>query len=126
MHLAHHSLAALIADHAAHHAAACARTERLADARRQAEAARPKAARMGGFARITASSAYAAAAAAAAAAARAPSDHAAARVAHNAAARASHDAATETLRAAARAEADAAQALGELEAMLPPEDMRAG
>lgn len=122
MHLAHHSLAALIADHAAHHAAARARTERLADARRQAEAARPKAARMGGFARITASSAYAAAAAAA----RAPSDHAAARVAHNAAARASHDAATETLRAAARAEADAAQALGELEAMLPPEDMRAG
>lgn len=124
MHLAHHSLAALIADHAAHHAAARARTERLADARRQAEDARPKAARMGGFARITASSAYAAAAAAAAA--RAPSDHAAARVAHNAAARASHDAATETLRAAARAEADAAQALGELEAMLPPEDMRAG
>jgi hypothetical protein len=120
MHLAHHSLAALIADHAAHHAAARARTERLADARRQAEAARPKAARMGGFARITASSAYAVAAA------RAPSDHAAARVAHNAAARASHDAATETLRAAARAEADAAQALGELEAMLPPEDMRAG
>jgi hypothetical protein len=123
MHLAHHSLAALIADHAAHHAAARARTERLADARRQAEDARPKAARMGGFARISASSAYAAAAAAAA---RAPSDHAAARVAHNAAARASHDAATETLRAAARAEADAAQALGELEAMLPPEDMRAG
>jgi hypothetical protein len=112
MHLAHHSLAALIADHAAHHAAARARTERLADARRQAEAARPKAARMGGFARITASSACAVAAA------RAPSDHAAAR--------ASHDAATETLRAAARAEADAAQALGELEAMLPPEDMRAG